>query len=446
MVPDVPKRPPLEIIKQGSLFVVEQYRKGTRTGKTFASHDTQMSALRYAKSKMESDGHPCIVRWDSEDSVGGLYWNPLFEYLTVRHDDLVEAWTVVPRGGTCAMTAADSRSEAADRAKKLQRLYDFKHLRVYDGRGQEYEERDHRFLRYDITSSGVRFDSDAVTTPPESVDPDASEASTSPAESTDIDTVGPATPGQLGASIPDVTKVEFIDTDGAVNRYATPWEGGTRAEIVAVSSKHATDEAVRDAVAEIRERWAAVDDRPYVASVYESGTEPTPWVAYRVGNHTLADIGTELPARSRLEILGQVADAVRTVAGGSASVCGIRPRNVHLLEQDGSRRATVANWGLEWAVREALGRDHGDPFLAPEQEGGHRSSTTAVYQFGAVAHWLLCEQLPPEAPSPQPAALPGPVGDFSAPLKSILAQSLAADPTERQESVSALYRALADAA
>lgn len=446
MAPDVPQHPPLEIIKQGSLFVVEEYRQGARSGQTFASHDTQMSALRYAKSKMEADGHPCIVRWDSGDSVGGLYWNPLFECLTVRQDDLVEAWTVVPREGTCAMTAADARSEAADRAKQLQRLYDFKHLRVYDGRGDEYEERDHRFLRYDITSSGVRFDSDAVSTPPESVDPDTSDEPERSADGTELDTVGPATPGQLGASIPDVTKVEFVDTDGAVNRYATPWDGGTRAEIVTVSSKHATDEAVRDAVASVRSRWAAVDDRPYVASVYESGTDPTPWVAYRVGNHTLADIGTELPARSRLEILGQVADAARTVADDSMPVCGIRPRNIHLLEQDGGRRATVANWGLEWAVRAALGLDHSDPFLAPEQTGGHRSSTTAVYQLGAVAHWLLCEQLPPEAPSPQPAQLPTPVGDFSSPLQSVLSQSLAADPAERQESVLALYRALADAA
>lgn len=445
MEPDVPKRPPLEIIKQGSLFVVEQYRQGARTGKTFVSHDTQMSALRYAKSKMESDCHPCIVRWDSQDSVGGLYWNPLFEYLTVRYDDMVEAWAVVPRGGTCAMTAADSRSEAADRARELQRVYDFKHLRVYDAHGEKCEERDHRFLRYDITNSGVRFDSDAVSSPPEPVEPDTNEDPEQAATSTDIDTVGPATPGQLGASIPDVTKVEFVDTDGAVNRYATPWEGGTRAEILAVSSKHATHQGVRDAVAEIRERWATVDDRPHVASVYESGTDPTPWVAYRVGNHTLADIGTELPGRSRLEILGQVADAVQTVDSGSMPTCGIRPRNVHLLEQDGGRRATVANWGLEWAVREAVGLDHSGPFLAPEQEGGHRSPTTAVYQFGVVGHWLLCEQMPPEAPSPQPGQLPSPVKDFPSSVTAILAQSLAADPADRYESVPALYRSLADA-
>jgi hypothetical protein len=446
MTPDVPQHPPLEIIKQGSLFVVEEYRQGARSGKTFASHDTQMSALRYAKSKMEADGHPCIVRWDSQDSVGGLYWNPLFECLTVRQDDLVEAWTVVPREGTCAMTAANARSEAADRAKQLQRLYDFKHLRVYDGRGEEYEERTHRFLRYDITNSGVRFDSDAVTTPPASVDPTPDEEPEPASETSEVDTVGPAAPGQLGASIPDVTKVEFVDTDGAVHRYATPWDGGTQAEIVTVSSKHASDEAVREAVAEIRSRWTAVDDRPYVASVYESGTDPTPWVAYRVGNHTLADVGTELPARSRLDILGQVADAARTVADGSMSVCGLRPSNVHLLEQEGSRRATVADWGLEWAVREAVGLDHGGPFLAPEQTGGQRSPTTAVYQLGALAHWLLCEQLPPDAPSPRPAQLPRPVGDFSSPLKAVISRSLAADPAERQESVSALYRALTDAA
>lgn len=454
MEADVPRNPPLELIKQSSLWVVEEYRKGTRSGRTFATFDTQISALRYAKSKMEADSHPCIVRWDSPESVGALYWNPLFEYLTVQQDRLVGGWTVVPREGTCAMTAADTRSEAAERAKKVQRVYDFKHLRVYDGRGDEYEERDHRFLRYDITRSGIKFDADSVTTPPEpdqsgepSDDgPDVDKPDDQQSGPLDVGQGGPASPGRLGASIPDVTKVEFTDTDGAVHRYTTPWEGGTRAQIITLSRKYVGDATVSDAFARPFARWQDAAEAPNVATIYESGTDPTSWVAYRVGEHTLADIGTELPVRSRIEILGDIADAAGTVAGASTPVCGLSPENVHLLESDGTRRATVSNWGIEWAVRDAVGLAHEGPFTAPEQYDGELVATTGVYQVGALAYWLCCEEQPPESPSPQPDELPTPLRQLSPGVRPVLAKALAADPTQRHESVRTFYRALVDAA
>ena len=98
MEQEVPRRQPLELIKQGSLWVVEDYRKGSRRGET---------------------RHPCIVRWDSPRSVGALYWNPLFETLEVRRDELVGGWSVVPEAGTCAMTVAPSREDAADPADRF---------------------------------------------------------------------------------------------------------------------------------------------------------------------------------------------------------------------------------------------------------------------------------------------------------------------------------------
>jgi hypothetical protein len=450
MEADVPRNPLLELVDQSGLWVVEEYRQGARNGRTFATHDSQMSALRYAKSKMEADTHPCIVRWDSPESVGGLYWNPLFEYLTVRRDRLVGGWTVVPREGTCAMTVAEDRETAADRGKKFQRLYNFKHLRVYGGRGEEYEERDHRFLRHDITRSGVRFDTDAVTTTGEPERPSASDTAESddPSGPSDVGQVGPASPGQLGASIPDVTRVEFTDTDGAVHRYSTPWEGGTRAQIITLSRKHADEEPIVDTFAEMFAHWRGADDDPAVATVYESGTDPTSWVAYRVGEHTLADIGTDLPARSRMKVLADVVDAVGAVGAvaDDGPVCGLYPENVHLLESDGSRRATVANWGIEWAIRDAVGLDNQGPFTAPEQHDGTLAPTTSVYQLGAIACWLCCEERPPESPAPQSGEIPTPIRQLSPGVRPVIARALAADPDRRQESVEAFYRALVDAA
>lgn len=447
MQSEVPQRPPLEIVEQESLWIVEDYHKGARTGDTYATHDTQLTALRDAKSKMEANRHPCLVRWDSPRSVGGLYWNPLFEILTVRRDDLIGAWSVVPEAGTCAMTIEPTRKAATDRAKQLQRRYDFKHLRVYRGRGESYEERDHRFLRHNITRSGVRFNPDAVADVPEPERPDEPEPldetpTEEPANPSDVGMVGPASPSQLGASVPDVTQVEFTDADGAIHRYSTPWNGGTQAQILTVSRKYATEDGVAGAFDDAFERWQAHDGRPNVATIHESGTDPTSWVAYRVGSHTLADVGTELPARTRIDVLGDIADAAQAVGGPSTPLCGLVPKNVHLLEADGDRRATVSNWGVEWAVRDAVGLAHQGPFLAPEQRDGRVAATSDVYQLGALAYWLLCERQPPESPSPATRDMPKPIQDISARIKPHLSEALAADPDERPDSVETFYRSL----
>ena len=449
MPPDVPLHPPLEIIKQDALWVVEEYRKGARHGQTFATHDTQMSALRYAQSKMEADTHPCLVSWKSADSVGSLYWNPLFECVVVKHDPLIGEWTVVPEKGTCAMTAAQSRAEIIDRAKKIQRLYDFKELRAYDRSGESYEERDHRFLRYEITRPGVRFDAESITDSPASGTADTAddavqaEAATTPSKPasgpSDIGAVGPASPSQLGASVPDVTQVEFTDTDGAVHRYSTPWEGGTNAQILTISRKYETNESAQSAFQQILSRWQDNDGSRNVATIYEFGTDPTSWVAYRTGPHSLAEIGTELPVRSRVELLGEITDAVGTVASASAPICGLSPKNIYLVEHDGDRRATIGNWGIEWAVRETLGIDCDGPFVAPEQRRGDLAETTPVYQLGAVAHWLLCEETPSDG-----GEIPGPIDGVAPSVQSVLSRALSSDPSDRYVTVEALYHALAE--
>jgi hypothetical protein len=452
MPPDVPQQPPLEIVKQGRVWLVEEYRRGARDGETYSTHDEQIDAVRSAKSRMDADRHPCAVRWDGPRSVSEVYWNPLFECLVVGYDDLVGAWTVVPEAGTCAMAVHDSREAAGKRGKQLQRAYDFKHLHAYDRRGESYEERDHRFLRHDVTRSGVRFSKEAIESvpPPErDDDPEETEAETT-SDATEVDYVGPASPGQLGASIPDVTKVEFIDTDGVVHRYATPWDGGSYAEILAVSSKHGADEGVQPAFSERLSRWEDTDDHAHVATVHESGTAPTPWVAYRVGKHTLGEIGTDLPVEVRLDVLGDVVDAVTAVADPSLPVCGLYPANVHLKGGDSGWRATVSNWGIEWAVREALGVDHGSPFTAPEQLEGRLTRTTAVYQLGAIAYWLLCETTPVEETATGSRATmrtgqlrtPEPVDEVSQAVEPVLRRALAPDPDDRYGSPIAFYRDL----
>ena len=443
MVPDIPKRPPLEIIEEGRVWSVAAYDRGAHDSTTYSTHDTQMEALRAAKERLDADTHPCVVRWESPESVRNLYWNPAFERLDVRYDPLVDAWTAVPEGGTCAVAVLGARDAAAERGKALQREYDFKRLRVFDRRGVQRDERDHRFLRHDITASGVRFDRSTVERedrPEVDVDEDDDEGTEA------ITSVGPATPGSLGVSVPDITQVEFVDTDGICNQYETPWGDGTRATIVAVSQKFADHETVRERFRAHLDRWRAVDDAETVATVHESGDDPTPWVAYQSGDRGLDDVGMELSLNDRLRALGDVVSAVAATSDPHR-VCGIEPRNVRVREVGGSRRVAVANWGIRWAATVAVARDYVTPFTAPEQLAGDLADTTAVYGVGALAYWLLCEATP-VAPEDAQAIRTGnlrppeTITAVPSSVEPVLERALATDPTERYGSVQAFQTAL----
>jgi hypothetical protein len=438
---ELPQQPPLELVHQGRVWTVAEYRQGRRDGTTFSSHDTQIDAVRAAKSKMERDGHPCVVRWESQDSVQNVYWNPLFEYLDVSYDELVSAWTVVPAGGTCAIESAQSRDDACESGKRLQREYDFKHLRVFDKASENHETRDHRFLRHNITDSGVRFDRSTLDSKPEQPEP---EETTTEEDEPEIVRTGPATPGRLGVSIPDVTQVEFVDTDGVLNKYETPWGDGTRAQILALSQKYADHEAACDAVAARIALWQAADETDHVATVHESGTDPTPWVAYESGEYGLDEVGLDLSINDRARVVEAIAAACGTVS--DEECYGIQPVNVRLRDESGWQ-VTVANWGIEWAVNTALSRRHATPFTAPEQTAGETTAQTAVYQLAAVAYWLLCEQYPVEGDLHQAIQAgqitpPATISAVPSAVEPVLLRGLSTDSAERHGSVHELTHEL----
>jgi hypothetical protein len=453
---DIPQRSPIEIVEQGRVWVVEQYQQGQRTDETLSTHGTQIDAVRSAKTRMEAERRPCTVRWESTHSVSNVYWNPLFDVLTVRYDELLDAWTVAPAESTCAIAASEDRDRACKRAKQIQRDYNFKRLRACDRNGDTTDERPHRFLRHDITRSGVRFDPSAVdrtpqheTTSRDDTDTVAAGAGTDTATA-GSDHVPPASPGQLGASIPDVTKVEFVDTDGAIHRYTTPWGDGTNAEIIAVSRKVADDTRVRDAFGERASSWRDTNDHAHVATIHESGSDPAQWIAYQVGERTLAAAGTDLPVDDRLSLLDQIADATEAI--GPEAACGLHPERIHVQDGGAGWHATVADWGIEWAVRNATGAYRSTPFTAPEQLEGRLTPRTAVYQLGALAHLLLCGH-PPFGPDAGRAAIqtgerrdPAPITGVGDAARTVINRALATDPADRYPSVEAFRRTLLDSA
>lgn len=443
----IPQKPPLEIVKQGRVWLVQECLLGGGEGEIFSTHDTQMEAIRTAKSRMDSDLYPCTLRWESDDNVTNIYWNPLYERIELRYDELIDAFTLVPEAGTCAIEQYEDQEAAYEDAKVIQYEYDFKYLTAYDD-GTEYGEREHWFLRYDITDSGVRLDRSQIEAHPAfGSESDGTEDDEDDAD-TDLRTEQAATPGTLGVSIPDVTKVEFVDTDGIVHRYGTPWGDGTTAQILVLSQKYASHEDAREAFMRYFSPWKRSVDHPAVASIYEDGTEPTPWVAYRSGEFSLRDVGHDMSPRERLDVLKDITTAVTAIEG---PVCGIRPENIRLWTASGDWRVVVANWGITWSVPDAVeGIEHVTSFTAPEQLDGTVTDRTCVYQLGAVAYWLLCESRPldnePDTIRSGAVTSPDPISGISSATGPVLKRALALDPGARHDTPEELFRKLRDSA
>lgn len=427
--------PPIEIVELDGQWVVEEYRTGRRDGETFSTHETQMEAMRAGKTKMDDDTHPCVLRWESPSIVGGLYWNPLFEVLAVRFDDMLGQWVVVPDEGHVLFESATEKMAACRYARQVQQTYDFRTLRIYAASGEAQEEIDHRFVRTDLSEAGVRFDRDKLSASKQSDvlsddDPTDSDESDQPAAST------PAS--ALTAAVPDITAVDVISTTGPVHQYRATWTDDEQARIATVAPEFGSDRAVVTAFTSTVEQWGEISDGAHVTSIFEAGIGPSPWVAYRVGDGDLTEIIEELSRNERLQIICDVASALQTAMQFSIPRRGIRPENVRIEKPDDTPRATLAKWGLEREVATARGTTPITPYTAPEQLEQETSPTTGIYQLGALAYRLLVGQTPFAAVDDLEAAirdgtfdLPSSVADVPREADDVLSLAMQPNPRNR---------------
>ena len=427
-----PNRPPLEIVEGGAHWVLEAYNRGRRDGETYSIHDRQMAALRAGKRRMDARGHPCLLRWDSPDSVRTMYWNPDFEHLLVRQGRLTGDWVIVPEAGSVPFYTTDRRELAVQYGRAVQRAYDFKHLHLYTPAGTERRTIDHRFLRHEIDASGVRFDRDALEDA-QVTDPAAE------SEGEPEDVAGPTTPASaLAAAVPDLTDIEVVLTEGPLYRYRAGWTDGGTAAIIALSPDRCDDDVVVDAFLEAVEGWSTIADNDYVTTIYDDGVGPSPWIAYDAGIGLLPELIGEIDLQTRLRFADEVAAAYETALLYGVPRRGVAPSNVRIVTSRGQQQATLADWGLSRMVARALDQQWVDPYTAPEQISEDRSDRTAVYHLGALAYYLatcrppfpdddtLSERIQRDGPSP-----PSSMATVPSDLDDILLRALATDPSDR---------------
>jgi len=451
MPAELPERPPLNLRKDGHIWIVEPYRGGGYSGERLASHASRFDAIREARDRMDKRRHPCLLEWQSENSVRNLYWNPLFETLQVEHDELLDAWVVTTPDSAVGLATGQSFRPVVNQAKSIQRRCHFRKLRVHDGDGNTRGTRKHRFLRHRIADSGVKFNRKAVESPPD-VDRTPTDGETS--EDTPPSADAPASPGQLAIQVPDITDVEVVDTGGVLNHFRTPWDGDgasthrgggePTAEVLALAPEHASEGTIEAFKTQLQ-RWLAVDSHDHVATVYDWGLSPTPTVAFGTGTPLSAWSPFDLDREARLGIVSQLTEVVESWPREDAAP-GIAPESVYVHPDaggaptdGGAPRVLLTHCGLKWRLREVVGDRHVTPFVAPEQLQGRVHSTTAVYQVAALAYWLLCERPPIEAKPLDRAILTGQVREpqlnRDGKLGEVVLGGLANDPADRYDGV-----------
>ncbi|WP_424002010.1 hypothetical protein ACOZ4I_00665 [Haloarcula salina] len=447
-VPRPPCRPPLELAEADGEWLVREYRRDRAAAATFAAYDRRIDAMRAGQERMDADRHPCLLRWDAPDIVGDIYWNELFERLAVERSPMLDAWVVAPDGEPVVFHAASDLEGAYEAGKRVLREYDFKRLEVRREDGTTEETVEHRFLRHGIAESGVRFDRERLpATASESTPTDDDDDETDPLD------IGPATPSStLMAAIPDLTQLEELDTSGYVHRYRGTWTDGEDARIALLDPDRSGERVAAKRFVTTVEDWRALADEPTVATVYDVGVSPSPWVAYHAGEGSAERLAGDLSLDSRLRLVEDVAAAVDAAAGRDVYATAIRPDSVRIRSRDEPARAALAGWGVERAVRTAFDERPVTPYTAPEQLAGAIATTTAVYQLGAVAYRLLCGREPFRGEGSlrdaiQNEAVRPPSDGTGVPsgVDAVVRRAMATDPERRYASAEAFADALGDA-
>jgi len=463
-----PSKQPLEIRERDGQWVVREYYPTTDAVEgsvdAFGTYDTQLDAMRDAKDLLERGRHPCLLRWDGEYSVGGLYWNEAFERLAVTYSDLLRAWVVTPDDGHVAFRAVDSKADAYRLGKGVLEQYDFERLVCYGADGDVETTREHRFLRHDITSSGVRFKRGHL---PESVERPAAieptnaggdRARTASGETDQHETDTDAVMSAVASAIPDITRLEPVETDGIVDIYRTPWEDGT-ARLWILDPEYDDHRTLVHAFASALDDWQDLSTHRGVAPVHEAGTPPATWVVCDRTGTPLPECRDTLPVTARLDILSQVADALGTLQQRERYRTGLTPDRVTVASEGsgyrtgGRRTETLTAHADGLGVRRQLCDELEQPaatrYTAPEQLGYEVTPTTPVYRLGALAYWLVAETSPFHDRQGYTLAIesgdltpPSTVGGVPAAASDAILTAMATDPTDRYRTPSAFVDAL----
>jgi hypothetical protein len=246
-----------------------------------------------------------------------------------------------------------------------------------------------------------------------------------------------------------VITADVLDIYGPVHVYSgRTTEGAGGGHIYALAPEHADTESACDAFGRAVEQWQGLAHNPHIAEIRATGDEPRPWVAFDAGETRLSNTDIdEFSTDDRLQIVEDVAEALRTGGLYNYTHGAVRPDAIYVTTDGDSPTATVADWGVTTSVRNTLDERTVTPYTAPEQldAPGVASSATDVYRLGAIAYYALTNDPPIDTDTTDRETLAatireGPVptasdaADLPAEVDDILARAMDTDPDKRYDS------------
>ncbi|WP_276271577.1 PQQ-binding-like beta-propeller repeat protein [Haloarcula litorea] len=183
-----------------------------------------------------------------------------------------------------------------------------------------------------------------------------------------------------------------LSEDGPVHRYEGQYDGEPATYLAL-----APDVDAADAFEGVATRWAGISSDRAVTTVYETGTDPRPWLAAERRGRPLSAVEGAVTLSAAERVFEHVVDALTTGRRYNVQHHGLTPDCVGLFEDDDGTAATVSDWGLTRAVHEAVGDAPVTPYTAPEQLPATADTVgraTDVYAAGAVGYYLLTGRPP----------------------------------------------------
>ncbi|SDG17148.1 protein kinase family protein [Halorientalis regularis] len=403
-----PCKRPLEAIERDGEWIVREYYRRTDDPDdgvfSFGTYDSRIDAMRDGQRILQRRRHPCLLRWDTERSVGGLYWNPAFEGLTVEYSDLLRSWVVTAKDDHFVFQAADSTDGAYQLGKLVLEQYDFKTAEFYARDGTLETEREHRFLRHDITKSGVRFKRGQLPASVERPAPPPEAATQTESESSEGSSGGATEViNTLASVIPDIAELTALDVDGPVYRYRTPWDGG-RAHVWILNPEQQDHRTLKHVFGDAIESWQELATHEHVATIHEVGPEPATWVVFDMPGATLVEFRENASTSKRVRILSGLGSAITAAQRRGIYRTDLEPDRIGVATaeatdagrddgrsdtSDSTLSASVTGLGVQRRVSAAVNEYDASRYMAPEQLRQEAMPTTPVYRLGAVAYWLL---------------------------------------------------------
>ena len=189
-------------------------------------------------------------------------------------------------------------------------------------------------------------------------------------------------------------------------------------------------------------QWRGISKNTHIATVAEMGEGPRPWVAFDPGVYQLDSRIESLEMAERVDIVTDLAEAIRTAGMYNVVHGALRPEVVYLSEAGAEGlTAIVADWGLQPGVQRAVGDTLSPtPYTAPEQlDSDESNSQTDIYRLGAVAQYVLTGTEPFADATRLQTAIPN--GNLTVPserapalpaeVDAVIATAMADDPDQR---------------